>query len=288
MDFWNDFFYFFSLKDTNINNVLLGTIMLGFTCGIVGVLVVLSKKALIVDAISHAVLPGICIGFMLSGVKNPIYLSVGGMLAGAIAVYLVDWISRTSRIKIDASIAISLSLLFSVGVILLSIIQHSGNINQSGLTDFLFGKAAAIIQSDLYVFGFIFIIVLLVLSVFYQHFKITLFDPNFAITIGISEKLTQGLISGLIIICTAVGIQTVGVVLMSALLITPASSSFYWTSNFKNAILLSGLFATLSSIIGVFISFLSPDMPTGPWIILVLTFFALLSIFLSKIGLIRK
>jgi manganese/zinc/iron transport system permease protein len=92
MDFWNDFIYFFSFQDSNINNVLLGTSVLGFSCGIVGILLVLSKKALIVDAISHAVLPGICIGFMFTGVKDPLYLSLGGIVAGAIAVYLVDWI----------------------------------------------------------------------------------------------------------------------------------------------------------------------------------------------------
>ncbi len=288
MDFWNDFIYFFSFQDANINNVLIGTSVLGFSCGIVGILVVLSKKALIVDAISHAVLPGICIGFMFTGVKDPLYLSLGGMLAGAVAVYLVDWISRISRIKKDASIAISLSVLFSFGVILLNIIQHSGNSNQSGLTDFLFGKAATIIKSDLYFFGVVFSIVTIILLLFYQHFKITLFDTGFARAIGLSERFSQSLISGLVIISTAVGIQTVGIILMSALLITPASAALFWTNNFKKAIVLSGLIATLSSIFGVFISFLSPDMPTGPWIIVVLSFFALFSAFLSRKGIITK
>ncbi|MBB79297.1 MAG: zinc ABC transporter permease [Crocinitomicaceae bacterium] len=288
MSFWRDLIYFFSFQDANIKYVVLGTIILGFTCGIVGVIVVLSKKALIVDAISHAVLPGICIGFMFSGVKNPIYLSIGGMIAGAAAVYLVDWMSRISRIKKDASIAISLSIFFSFGVILLNIIQHSENSNQSGLTDFLFGKAATIIKSDLYIFSIIFGIVILTLTVFYQHFKILLFDKLFATTIGLSEKFVQGLISGLIIISTSIGIQTVGIVLMSALLITPASSALFWTNSFKKAILLSGLFATFSSVIGVFISFLSTDMPTGPWIIVVLSLFSLFSAFFSKKGLVAK
>tara|TARA_B100000674_G_scaffold202728_1_gene165556 strand:+ start:32971 stop:34266 length:1296 start_codon:yes stop_codon:yes gene_type:complete len=288
MKFWQDFIYFFSLQDATINNVLFGTMILGFTCGLVGVLVVLSKKALIVDAVSHSVLPGICIGFMFAGTKNPIYLVSGGMLAGGLAVYLVDWISRISRIKKDASIAITLSVLFSVGVVLLNLIQHSGNSNQSGLTDFLFGKAATIIASDLYVFGTIGIVVIITITVFYQHFKISLFDDGFAKTIGLNEKLTQGLISGLIIISTAVGIQTVGVILMSALIITPASSALFWTNNFKKAIVLSGIFATVSSLIGVLISFLYIDMPTGPWIIVTLSIFALFSAFFSKKGLMTK
>lgn len=288
MNFWDDFIYFFSFQDGNITNVLLGTLMLGFTCGIVGVLVVLNKKALIVDAVSHSILPGICIGFMLSGVKNPIYLIAGGMAAGALAVFLVDWLSKSSRIKKDAAIAITLSILFSVGVILLNLIQHSGNSNQSGLSDFLFGKAATIVRSDLYVFGAMSAIVLAIIPIFYQHFKIALFDGGFAKTIGLSEKLIQTLISGLIIISTAIGIQTVGIILMSALIITPASSAFFWTNNFKKSIILSGTFAAVSSVLGVFISYLSPDMPTGPWIIVVLSTIAILSAFFSKKGLITK
>ncbi len=288
MNFWESFIEFFSFQDANINNVLLGTLMLSFTCGIVGVLVVLNKKALIVDAVSHSILPGICIGFMLSGVKNPIYLIAGGMTAGTVAVYLVDWIAKSSRIKKDAAIAITLSVLFSVGVILLNIIQHSGNSNQSGLSDFLFGKAATIVSSDLYVFGVMCAIVLAIIPLFYQHFKIALFDKGFATTIGLNDKLIQGLISGLIIISTAIGIQTVGIILMSALIITPASSAFFWTNSFKKSIFLSGTFAVISSIIGVFISYLSPDMPTGPWIIVVLSTIAILSAFFSKKGLITK
>lgn len=288
MNFWGDFIYFFSFSDANINNVLLGTILLGFTCGIVGVLVVLNKKALIVDAVSHSILPGICVGFMLSGVKNPVYLILGGMIAGAISVFLVDWITSVSRIKKDASIATVLSFMFSIGVILLSVIQDSGNSNQSGLSDFLFGKAATIVRDDLYVFGFMSLLVITIIPVFYQHFKIALFDPNFAHTIGLKKKHIQILISSLIIISTAIGIQTVGIVLMSALIITPASSAFFWTNNFRNSILLSGLFAVISSIIGVFISYLSPLMPTGPWIIVALSTIALSSAFFSPKGLVTK
>lgn len=288
MSFFNDFLYFFSFQNSSINNVLVGTILLGFTCGIVGVLVVLSKKALIVDAVSHSILPGICVGFMLSGVKNPVYLILGGITAGAIAVYLVDWITNHSRIKKDASIAITLAYMFSIGVILLSVIQDSGNSNQSGLSDFLFGKAATILRQDLYVFGALSLVVLTVVPIFYNHFKISLFDSNFAHTIGLNKRLMQVLISSLIIISTAIGIQTVGIVLMSALIITPASSSFFWTNNFKKAILLSGIFAVISSIVGVFISYLSPSMPTGPWIIVALSSIALFSAFFSKKGIITK
>lgn len=288
MSFINDFIYFFSFQDANITNVVIGTLLLGFTCGIVGVLVVLSKKALIVDAVSHSVLPGICVGFMMAGVKNPLYLILGGMSAGAISVFLVDWFSKKSRIKKDAAIAITLSVMFSFGVILLSIIQHSGNANQSGLSDFLFGNAATILASDLTIFGVMCITVLLVIPIFFNHFKIALFDAGFAKTIGLNEKLIQSLISGLIVISTAIGIQTVGIILMSALIITPASSAFFWTNNFKKSIVISGVFAAISSVLGVFVSYLSPDMPTGPWIIVILSSIAIFSALFSKKGLLTK
>ncbi len=285
MSIWNDIFEIFSFQEPIITKVLLGTIILGFTCGIVGVLVVLSKKALIVDAVSHSILPGICIGFMISGVKNPVYLISGGMATGAGAVFLVDWFSRVSRIKKDAAIAITLSILFSLGVILLNL--NSGNSNQSGLSDFLFGNTATIVKSDLYVFAVMCAIALAIIPVFYQHFKIALFDSGFAKTIGINEKVIQGLISGLIIISTAIGIQTVGIILMSALIITPASSSFFWTNNFKKSIILSGSFAAISGILGVLVSYLT-EMPTGPWIVVILSIIAILSAFFSKKGLITK
>ena len=288
MSFWNDFLYFFSFTNANINNVLLGTILLGFTCGITGVLVVLNKKALIVDAISHSILPGICIGFMLSGVKDPLYLITGGIISGAISVLLVDWITTKSRIKKDASIAIVLSFMFSIGLILLTKIQESGNSNQSGLSDFLFGKAATIVEDDLYVFGLLNLLVLIIIPLFYQHFKIALFDPKFAHTIGLKNKHIQILISILIILSTAIGIQTVGIVLISALIITPASSAFFWTNNFKKSMLLSGFFAIIGSLTGVFISYLSPLMPTGPWIIVVLSSIAIFSALFSQKGIITK
>lgn len=288
MDLWTDFIYFFSFQDSSLNTVLVGTILLGLTAGIVGVLVVLNKKALMVDAISHSVLPGICLGFMLSGVKNPFYIVGGGILAGTAAVFLIDWIIKKSRIKTDASIAITLSFMFSLGVVLLNIIQDSGNSNQSGLTDFLFGKAATIVREDLVLFGALSLLVILTVPIFYRQFKISLFNSEFAASIGVNQNFVKTLISTLIIITTAIGIQTVGIILMSALIITPAATSFFWTNSFKKAFFISGTVAILSSLIGVFISFTSPKMPTGPWIIVVLSVIALSSAFLSPKGIVIK
>ncbi|MFT6747332.1 MAG: manganese/zinc/iron transport system permease protein, partial [Glaciecola sp.] len=251
-------------------------------------LVVLSKKTLIIDAISHSMLPGICIGFLLSGVKNPLYLMLGGMGSATLAVYLIDAISKRSKIKIDAAIAITLSILFSLGVIMLNVVQNTGNPNQSGLNDFLFGKAASMIREDLYLFGGLCLITFICLPLFFRHFKISLFDPVFAQSIGIKKVLMQTVISFLIIVTAAAGVQTVGIILISAMIIAPASASLFWTNNFKRTVIYAGVTGAVCSIIGVFISYLSPKMPTGPWIVVTLASVSILSVLFSPKGLLVK
>ncbi len=288
MNFLQELTYFFSLTDANIRSVLLGTVMLGISSGIVGSLVVLSKKTLVIDAISHSMLPGICIGFLLSGVKNPLYLLLGGMASGTLSVFLIGQITRYSKIKIDAAIAITLSVLFALGVVLLNVIQNTGNPNQSGLNDFLFGKAASMVQNDVLIFSALTGITFVLVPLFYQFFKISLFDAIFSQSIGISKFWIQSLISFLTIITAAAGIQTVGIILLSAMIIIPATTALFWTKKFSSLLIIAGIIGALCAVIGVFISYLSPKMPTGPWIVVCLASCAILSFFLSPKGLLRK
>jgi len=288
MNFWEQLIYFFSFTDANVSNVLIGTLLLGIASGMVGTLVVLSKKTLIIDAISHSMLPGICIGFMLSGVKNPVYLMLGGMSSATVAVYLIAEISQRSKIKVDAAIAITLSILFSFGVIMLNVVQNSGNPNQSGLNDFLFGKAASMLRKDLYMFGGLCLIIFICLPVFFRHFKISLFDPIFAQSIGIKKYFIQSIISFLIIVTAAAGVQTVGIILISAMIIAPASAALFWTNNFRLTMIYAGIVGAGCSIVGVFISFLLPEMPTGPWIVVMLASVSILSVLFSPSGLLVK
>jgi len=288
MILWEQLTYFFSFRDANITNVLIGTLLLGTAAGMVGTLVVLSKKTLIIDAISHSMLPGICIGFLLSGVKNPLYLMLGGMASATLAVFLIGEISKRSKIKIDAAIAITLSILFSFGVIMLNVVQNTGNPNQSGLNDFLFGKAASMLQEDLLLFGGLCLITFITLPLFFRHFKISLFDPIFAQSIGVKRFIIQSIISFLIIITAAAGVQTVGIILISAMIIAPASASLLWTNNFKRTMIYSGVTGAVCSIVGVFISYLSPKMPTGPWVVVTLASVSILSVLFSPNGLLVK
>jgi manganese/zinc/iron transport system permease protein len=286
--FIEDIFYFFSFQDSTINAVLAGTVLLGIASGMLGVLVILNKKALIVDAIAHSVLPGICIGFLLAGTKNPIILLSGGILTGALSVWLVQWIPSLTIIKNDAAIAISLSTLFAFGVIGLNIIQNTGNPNQSGLNDYLFGKAATIGSGDLFYFGAISIAVCLLITLFYNTIKTYLFDSDFANSIGLPSKLITFLLNTFIIIITAIGIRTVGIVLMSAMIIAPAVASRYWSHKLSKNLVLAGIFGGFAALIGVFTSFLAPNMPTGPWVVCALASIAFTSIFFAPTGIIKS
>ena len=148
----NSLLDFFSFQDPNIRFVALGSVILTASSAIVGTFTFLNKRSLVGDAIAHAVLPGICLGFILAGTKNPFYLIGGAFATGWVSLIAVDYITRRSRIKEDTAIGLVLSVFFGLGIVLLTVIQKSGNAAQSGLDHFLFGKAASLVGEDLYTF----------------------------------------------------------------------------------------------------------------------------------------
>ncbi|HMQ01327.1 MAG TPA: iron chelate uptake ABC transporter family permease subunit, partial [Cyclobacteriaceae bacterium] len=249
----------------------------------------LNKKALVGDAIAHAVLPGICLGFILAGTKNPVILIAGAFATGWISVVLVDLIHNKSKLKEDTAIGLILSVFFGFGVLLLTIIQKSGNAAQSGLDHFLFGKAASLVGQDLLVFGVVAVLLLIMVYLFFKEFSLLAFDKDFAISIGLPVKSIQLVLTSLVVLAVVIGIQAVGVVLMAAMLITPAAAARFWTDKINTMIFLACLFGAFSGLAGAYISFIAPAMPTGPWIVIVISSIALLSFFLApKKGIITR
>ena len=280
---------FLSLKEANVRYVVLGTILLSVASSVIGCFALLRKRALIVDSISHSILPGVCIGFMVSGTKDPFFLLAGAMLTGWLSIYFIDIITRYSKIKADTAIGLNLSVFFAVGILLLTVIQNSGNPNQSGLSDFLFGKAATLVLADLYVFGGMALFVISGVALFYKQFVLLSFDLHFAKTIGLNIKFYEFILSILTVMAVAIGIQTVGVVLMAAMLITPAATARYWTDNLRKMLVIAAVIGALSGIVGAFISYSYENMPTGPWIVIVFSLIAMLSmIFSPKKGIVAK
>lgn len=272
---------FFSFSDPNIRWVSLACIFLGIAASLNGVFIFLRKQSLVGDAIAHAVLPGICLAFIFSGTKNPFVLSIGALLTGWLSLKVISWISQYSKIKSDAAIAIVLSIFFAIGIALLTQIQQSGVGNQSGLDTFLFGKAAAMDRTDVLLFSGMSIAIILIILFLKKDLGLFAFDEQYAISIGRPTRLINNVLQTLTILSIVTGIQAVGVVLMAALLITPAAAARFWTNRLGIMLLIAACIGGFSGISGAFVSYLSPQMPTGPWIVMMLSIIALASFIFS-------
>ena len=273
--------HFFSFQEPNVRYVVVGAVLLAISSALVGCFTFLRKKALVGDAVAHAMLPGVCLAFLLSGTKNPFYIIIGAFLTGWLSLVLIDVISRKSKIKKDTAIGLILSVFFGLGILLLTAIQHADHAAQSGLSAFLFGKAAALVGHDLWVFGLISVGLLLAVVLAYKELALLAFDEAFAVSIGLPVKRLELLLTTLTVLAVVAGIQAVGVVLMAAMLITPAAAARLWTHRLGAMLWLAAAFGALSGVSGAYISYLSPAMPTGPWIVMVISFIALISFFIA-------
>ncbi len=272
---------FLSFQDPNVRTVTFGTIFLGMSAATVGTFAFLRKRSLVGDAVAHAILPGIAIAFMLFQTKNPFVLMSGALISGWIAMLLIEHLSKATKLKPDTAIGLVLSVFFGIGILLLTSIQHSGAGNQAGLDQFLFGKAASMTRSDLLAYGIVALILLIAVILFFKEFKVLSFNPDFAQASGLPVKRLQFILSTITVLAIAIGIQSVGVVLMAALLITPAATARSWTESLLVMMVLAAIAGGLSGLVGSYISFAAPNMPTGPWIVMCLSFLALFSLFFA-------
>ncbi|MCE7991020.1 MAG: iron chelate uptake ABC transporter family permease subunit [Roseivirga sp.] len=283
------FFEFFSFSDPSIVAVVIGSILLTASSAVVGTFTFLRKKALVGDAVAHAVLPGICLAFILSGTKNPFFLIIGAFVTGWLSLVLIDNITTRSKIKEDSAIAIILSVFFGIGILMLTHIQHSGNASQTGLDSFLFGKAAALVGKDLITFGIVAVILMVTVSLFFKELKLIAFDMNYAKSLGLPVKAIDLLLTTLTVLAVVTGIQAVGVILMAAMLITPAAAARFWTNDVKTMTIIAATMGAISGLIGAYVSYVAPAMPTGPWIVMIISAVALLSFFIApKRGIISR
>ena len=274
-------FEFFLFNDPNIRYVALGSVLLSAISAMVGTFTFLDKKSLMGDAIAHAILPGICLGFLISGTKNPWFLIAGAFVTGWLSIYAIEQITSKTRIKEDTAIGLILSVFFGIGVLMLTAIQKSGNAAQSGLDQFIFGKAAAMVGQDLLVFSVVAVFLLLSVWLLFKEFTLIAFDKDFAAAIGMNVRKIRMILTSLVVLAVVIGIQAVGVVLMAAMLITPAAAARFWTDKIKIMIMIASLFGAVSGLSGAYISWLAPAMPTGPWIVVVISSIAILSFFIA-------
>lgn len=272
---------FFSFSDPSIVSVVVGAILLTASSAVVGTFTFLKKKALVGDAVAHSVLPGICLAFILSGTKNPIWMIIGAFVTGWLSLVIIDHITTKSKIKEDTAIALILSVFFGIGILMLTNIQHSGNAEQTGLDSFLFGKAAALVGQDLIIFGVVAVVLIVTVALFFKELKLIAFDSNYAKALGVPVKSLDLLLTSLTVLAVVTGIQAVGVVLMAAMLITPAAAARFWTNDVFKMTLIAAIMGGLSGLSGAYVSYVAPSMPTGPWIVIIISVIAVISFFIA-------
>ncbi len=266
------------LSDPTLRTVALGGVVLGLGSGAVGAYALLRQRSLLGDAVSHATLPGIALAFLLTRSKEPAILLGGALLAGWLGSWLVEAITRTTRVKLDSALGLVLSVFFGLGIVLLTFLQRYPEAGQAGLNRFLFGQAASIRQQDVLVMALGASAILLTIGLLWKELKTIAFDPEFAESSGLPARALGLILDTLTVLAIVVGLHMVGVVLMSAMLVAPAAAARQWTDRLDRMVPLSAFFGILASVGGALLSALIPRLPTGPAIVLVMGTLVFLSL----------
>ena len=261
-----------------LQKALVTSVMVGIICGVIGCFIILRGMSLMGDAISHAVLPGVAISYLL-GIK----FFIGAVATGLLTALGIGFVSQNSRIKNDTAIGILFTSAFALGIILISFLRSS-----SDLYHILFGNVLAVRPSDMWMTLAIGLIVLGAIFLFYKELLVTSFDPTMAAAYGLSTRLIHYLLMTMLTLVTVASLQTVGIILVVAMLITPAATAYLLTNRLSRMIFLSAGLGTISSVVGLYFSF-TYNLSSGASIVLVATaLFALVFIFSPRHGLLRK
>ena len=269
------------LGDFTVRTVALGAALVGIVSGVLGSFAVLRQQSLLGDALSHAALPGVCLGFLVAGSRQLAPILAGALISGALAALLVLVLTRTTRIKTDAALGVSLSLFFAVGTVLLTYLQRHQGAAQAGLDAFLFGQAAALVPSDLRVIGTVGGVSLALVALAWKELKVTTFDADFARSLGRPVLALEFGLTVLIAVAVVIGLQLVGVILMVALVIAPAAAARQWVKRLEGMVLLAGVFGAVSGVTGALLSAAVRGLATGPVIVLVASGIVLISLLLA-------
>ncbi len=256
---------------------LIATTMVGITCGMLGAFIVLRNMSLVGDALSHAILPGVAAAFVIFG-YNTMGFFFGSVIAGILFAIAITWIQQHIKTKNDAVIGIIFTAFFSIGVIGISHISRTGV--HLDLKDFLFGNVLGVSNQDLIMTGAVMMVVILSIGVFYRYLFASTFQPTIASTMGIPVKMMHYYLMLLLSFSVVAAMQTVGVILVVAMLITPASTALLLAKRLPQVLVLSGIIGFLSSISGLALSVFY-EMPPGPSIAVTATAFYLLTAFLA-------
>ncbi len=270
------------LRDYNTRLVVISTVVLGAAAGLIGMFLLLRKRSLMGDALSHATLPGIAVAFMVMAAlggsgKWFVGLLIGAAVAGLIGVGCVLVITRLTRLKEDTAMGVVLSVFFGLGTALLGVIQSMPQGNAAGLESFIYGKTASMVYSDFLLVSGVCVAVVVICGLFFKELRLLCFDEGYAHAQGSSIWALDVLMLAMVTAVTVVGLQAVGLILIIALLIIPPAAARFWSDRLAVAMPLSAGIGAVSGWLGASISALTPDMPAGAVIVLVGSVFFILS-----------
>ncbi len=249
--------------------VLVGVGLLGATAGLVGSFAVLRGRALLGDALAHAALPGLCVGFLLFGERSLPAMLAGALGSGLAGVALVTLLRRYTRIKEDAAIGIVLSVFFGAGISLSRWIQSATTTgSKAGLDSYILGKTAGMITSDVFLIGGVAAACLLLITLAYKELLVVAFDVDFASVQGWPATAIDLAVMALVAVTVVIGLPAVGVVLVAALLILPAATARFWTERLTSMLALSAMFGLATGLLGTAASATWHHLPAGALIVL--------------------
>lgn len=271
--------------------------LVSISCALLGCYLILRKMAMVGDAISHAVLPGIVIAFLISGSRDSVTMLIGAGLIGILTTFLIEFFHKKARLQTDASIGVTFTWLFAVGVVLISLFAGKVDIDQDCV---LYGEIAYVpldlwITADglimgpraIYIVGAILVLILLFIILGYKELFVTTFDPAYASAIGISTAVWHYLLMGAVSATTVASFEQVGAILVVALLIAPPATAYLLTDNFKTMLIISSLTGVLSSVFGYYLAVWLDASIAGSIASMAGVFFGLALIFSPTHGIVR-
>lgn len=257
------------LLDPTVRTVALGAALLGIGSGALGTFAVLRRQSLLGDTMAHAALPGVVAGYLLAGGRDLGAMLTGALVSGTVAALFALYLQRTARVKSDAALGTALSLGFAVGVVLLTVAQRQPGASHAGLDAFLFGQAAATLPSDLGLLALVVGVALGLVALGWKQAKLATFDPDFAAAAGLRVAWIEVALTGLLALAIVIGLQLVGVVLMSAMVVAPAAAARQWSRSLGAMVGLAGVFGLASAVAGALLSATTSGLATGPLVVLV-------------------
>lgn len=278
--------------------IILTASLVSLSCALLGCYLILRKMAMVGDAISHAVLPGIVIAFLISGSRDSVTMLVGAGLIGIVTTFLIEFLHKKARLQTDASIGVTFTWLFAVGVVLISLFAGKVDLDQDCV---LYGEIAYVpldlLITDngtiigpraLYIVGTILALIIVFVIAGYKELFLTTFDPAYASAIGISTTIWHYLLMGGVSATTVASFEQVGAILVVALLIAPAATAYLITDNFKWMLLIASAVGVLSSATGYYLAVWADSSIAGAIASMTGIFFGLALLFSPTHGILFK